>query len=51
MVLGLEHTDMVMLVLTLAVSIITFASGRTNLLQGVVHLLLFMAYVLLIFQN
>jgi Ca2+:H+ antiporter len=50
-VLGLEHTDLVMLVLTLAVSIITFASGRTNLLQGAVHLLLFVAYLLLIFQG
>jgi Ca2+:H+ antiporter len=29
---------------------ITFTSGRTNMLQGVVHLLLFAAYILLIFQ-
>lgn len=50
-VLGLEHTDLVMLILTLAVSVITFASGRTNLLQGTVHLLLFVAYVLLIFEG
>ena len=27
-----------------------FTSGRTNMLQGVVHLLLFAAYILLIFQ-
>ena len=39
-VLGLEHTDLPLLVLTLAVSMITFTSGRTNMLQGVVHLLL-----------
>ncbi|OWV75007.1 calcium:proton antiporter [Rhizobium sp. R634] len=49
--LGLEHSDLVMLLLTLAVSIITFASGRTHLMQGAVHLVLFMAYVLLIFQQ
>jgi len=50
-VLGLEHTDFVMLLLTLAVSVVTFASGRTNVLQGAVHLLLFAAYLLLIFQG
>jgi Ca2+:H+ antiporter len=51
MVLGLQHTDFVMLLLTLAVSVVTFASGRTNVLQGAVHLLLFVAYLLLIVQN
>jgi Ca2+:H+ antiporter len=49
-VLGVEHADLALLILTLAVSIITFTSGRTNMLQGVVHLVLFAAYVLLIFQ-
>jgi Ca2+:H+ antiporter len=49
-VLGVEHTDFALLILTLAVSMITFTSGRTNVLQGVVHLVLFGAYVLLIFQ-
>jgi Ca2+:H+ antiporter len=49
--LGLQHTDTVMLLLTLFCSSITFASGRTNILQGCVHLLLFIAYVLLIFQD
>ena len=50
-VLGVEHTDLVLLILTLALSIITFTSGRTNMLQGVVHLLLFAAYILFIFQS
>lgn len=50
-VLGLEHTDLVLLPLTLVVSIVTFASGRTNILQGAVHVLLFAAYVMLIFEN
>jgi len=30
----LQNTDFVMLLLTLAVSVVTFASGRTNVLQG-----------------
>ena len=49
-VLGVEHSDFALLILTLAVSMITFTSGRTNVLLGVVHLVLFGAYVLLIFQ-
>jgi Ca2+:H+ antiporter len=49
--LGLEHSDLVMLLLTLAVSIITFASGRTHLMQGAIHLVLFVSYLLLIFQS
>jgi Ca2+:H+ antiporter len=50
-VLGVEHTDLVLLILTLALSIITFTSGRTNMLQGVVHLPLFAAYILFVFQS
>jgi Ca2+:H+ antiporter len=49
--LGVQHTDIMMLVLTLAVSVVTFASGRTNVLQGAVHLLLFVAYLFLIVQG
>jgi Ca2+:H+ antiporter len=49
--LGLQNSSFVMLLLTLFVSVVTFASGRTNVLQGVVHLLLFVAYFLLIFQD
>ncbi|MBB5573188.1 MULTISPECIES: calcium:proton antiporter [Rhizobium] len=49
--LGLEGGDLVMLILTLAVSIITFSSGRTHVMQGAVHLVLFLSYVLLIFQQ
>jgi Ca2+:H+ antiporter len=51
LVLGVEHSDFALLILTLAVSMITFTSGRTNALLGVVHLLVFGAYVLLIFQG
>lgn len=51
MYLGLQNSNFMMLILTLMLSVVTFASGRTNVLQGVVHLLLFVAYVLLIFQG
>jgi len=50
-ILGVQHTDAILLPLTLAVSVVTFASGRTNILQGAVHLLLFAAYLLLIFEG
>jgi Ca2+:H+ antiporter len=50
-VLGLNAVDMVLLILTLAVSTLTFVSARTNVLQGAVHLLLFLAYVMLIFEK
>jgi Ca2+:H+ antiporter len=49
-VLGLTGEETVMLMATLLVSILTFASGRTNVLQGAVHILLFLAYVMLIFD-
>jgi len=51
LVLGVEHTDFALLLLTLFLSVVTFGSGRTNVLQGIVHLLLFVSYVLLIFQG
>ncbi len=50
-VLGVQHSDLVLLPLTLVVSVVTFASGRTNILQGAVHALLFVAYVVLLFQG
>ena len=49
--LGVEHGDLVLLLLTLFLSAITFTSGRTNILQGLVHILLFLAYILLIFES
>ena len=47
--LGLSSDGQVMLVLTLITSMLTFSGGRTNILQGTVHLGLFLAYLLLIF--
>ncbi len=49
-ILGLEMKNVVLLLLTLITSIITFSSGRTNVLQGSLHLLLFLAYILMIFD-
>jgi len=51
LILGVEHSDLILLPLTLAVSIVTFASGRTNILQGAVHTLLFVAYLVLLFEG
>ena len=51
LILGVEHTDEWLLIVTLGVSIITFASGHANVMQGCVHLILFAAYILLIFQG
>src|SRR5436190_8751095 len=47
--LGVEGGNFPLLLLTLAVSIVTFSSGRTNILQGCIHLLLFAVFLLLIF--
>lgn len=46
--IGLTQSETVLLLLTLFVSGLTFGGGRTNVLQGVVHLLLFVVYVILI---
>ena len=35
---------------TFAVSMLTFSSGRTYAMQGLVHLLLFLSYIVLIFS-
>ena len=47
--LGIEGGNFPLLLLTLAVSIVTFGSGRTSVLQGCIHLLLFGVFLLLIF--
>jgi Ca2+:H+ antiporter len=47
--LGIEGGNLPLLLLTLAVSVVTFGGGRTNVLQGCIHLLLFAVFLLLIF--
>jgi len=49
-ILGLEPPEIVLLLLSMGVSILTFALERTNILQGAIHLLLFLAYLMLIFD-
>lgn len=41
LILGVQHADLVMQLLTLAVSMVTFSSERTNVIQGAVHLVFF----------
>jgi len=48
--LGLEPPEIALLVLTLFVSLLTFGSRTTNYLLGAVHLSLFAAYVMMIFD-
>jgi len=48
-ILGVQGGNLPLLLLTLAVSVVTFTSRKTNILQGCVHLLLFGLFVLLIF--
>jgi Ca2+:H+ antiporter len=47
--LGLDMGDTILLTLTFAVSLVTFVSGRTNILPGFVHLVLFVIFVFLMF--
>ncbi|MFC5069086.1 calcium:proton antiporter [Flaviflagellibacter deserti] len=48
--LGLDPSDTVLLALTLLVSTMTFATGRTNILYGFVHLVIFATFLFLTFQ-
>jgi Ca2+:H+ antiporter len=50
LLLGLDPAEIVILVLTLVTAGLTFALPLTNLLVGCVHLLLFAAYLMLIFD-
>ncbi len=47
LVLGLEPKDIVLLFLTDLVGAITLGSGRTNVMQGAVHLVIFAAFLFL----
>ena len=48
--LGLSNSSMTLLAVTLGSCLITFGQGQTNILQGFVHLLLFAAYIVLMFD-
>ncbi len=47
--IGLSSRDALLLALTLFLSVLTFASGRTNILAGLIHLVVFATFLFLIF--
>jgi Ca2+:H+ antiporter len=47
LMLGLNAMDEVLLVLTLLISVVTLGTGRTTVLQGIVHLVIFAAFLFL----
>ena len=49
-ILGLGQDQMVLLALTLVVSTLTFGGDRTNMLQGAVHIVMFLVFGLLLFH-
>jgi len=49
LVLGLNAPEMVLLLLTFVVSMLTFGTGRTNILFGFVHTLVFAVFVFMVF--
>lgn len=49
LVLGLNAPEMVLLLLTFVISMLTFGTGRTNILFGLVHMLVFAVYLFMVF--
>lgn len=49
LILGLEPGDLALVVMTLATSILTFGTGRTNVLFGFLHLVIFGTFLFLSF--
>jgi Ca2+:H+ antiporter len=49
LVLGLPPKDLVLLMLTFVVGAVTLATGRTTVMQGAVHLVMFAAFLFLAF--
>jgi Ca2+:H+ antiporter len=49
LVLGLAPREMVLLVMTFVLSMLTFGTGLTNILFGMVHLLVFAVFLLMVF--
>ncbi len=48
--LGIDPVSMVLLLLTLFVGLITLALGKTTILQGIVHLIIFATYLFMSFN-
>jgi Ca2+:H+ antiporter len=49
LVLGLSSQGMVLLLLTFFLSMLTFGTGRTNILFGLVHMVVFAVFVFMVF--
>jgi len=49
LVLGLNQQNIVLLLLTFVLSMLTFGTGRTNMLFGLVHLVVFAVFVFMVF--
>lgn len=49
LVLGLDQQNTVELLLTFILSMLTFGTGRTNILFGLVHMVVFAVFVFLVF--
>jgi Ca2+:H+ antiporter len=49
LVLGIPQQDVVLLALTFVLGMLTFGTGRTNILFGLVHLVVFAVFVFLVF--
>jgi Ca2+:H+ antiporter len=49
LLLGLSEQNMVELVLTFMLSMLTFGTGRTNILFGLVHMVVFAVFVFMVF--
>jgi len=49
--LGLEPPYIVLFVATLGVSIVNLTRGKVNMMQGLVHILLFFAWIAVIFDE
>jgi Ca2+:H+ antiporter len=47
LLIGLDHKDIALLALTFAVGTVTLGSGRTNVMQGAIHLVIFAAFLFL----
>lgn len=48
--LGLDEADLYLLLLTILVAVVNFAGTKTNVLCGIVHIVLFFTYVVLMFD-
>jgi len=49
LVLGLDQRETVLLGMTLLLSMLTFGTGRTNILFGLVHMLVFAVFLFMVF--